>query len=252
MCTLTLIPEAQGYTLTMNRDEFKSRAEAGLRQHREGSVEASFPVDGVAGGTWVGVNDRGVSLALLNRYQAPSITDAKSRGNIIKNAIFKKSANDILAFLKALDVRSYNPFNLIMIDNHSVYQFHWDREEYRWDSRLLHQPMMFTSSSERFEQVSAYRQARFTKCLAERTASRNIEQFHLSQQPGRESDSVLMSREKVHTKSIVRIRVDSYSACLDYFDTESIFDNRVSLQSATHSNLLTLKAEAAVLADCAC
>lgn len=252
MCTLTLLPESQGYTLTMNRDELRSRAEAGLHQRREGAVAASFPVDAVAGGTWVGVNDQGVSLALLNGYQAPSIKDARSRGSIIASAIFKRSGNDILEFLKALDVHYSNPFSLIVVSGHQVSQFHWDRQSYRWSTQVLHQPMMLTSSSERFEQVLSYRQARFCSWLAERSGSNDVDRFHLSQQPGKASDSVRMSRERAHTKSTVQIRVGAETASLDYFDTQYLDENRTLSQPATQSKLFSLKSQTPVLVEDIC
>ena len=236
MCTLTLIPDEQGYTLTMNRDELRSRDEAGLHRARIGSVYASFPVDAVAGGTWVGLNSQGVSLALLNCYQAPSVNVSSSRGNIIAKAIFGGTATEIYLSLTRLDVERYNPFDLVLVDRGRVHQFRWDRVEYHWRSRTFSKPLMFTSSSERLVQVEAYRKAQFSTWLDSGNSSREITQFHLSQEASRASDAVLMDREQVHTKSLVQIRVDSRVATLSYFNTETLSANRKLPETATASS----------------
>lgn len=225
MCTLTLIPEEHGYTLTMNRDERRNRDEAGLYRASVGSIDASFPLDKVAGGTWIGLNNQGVSLALLNRYQAPSIETPYSRGLIIRQAIFKGTVNEICEYLKYLDVEPYNPFDLLLIDRNRIHQFCWDRTTYQFSSSEYTQPLIFTSSSERLAQVSGYRKAQFSKWVKRADSSKTISQFHLSQEQGRAADAVLMAREQVHSKSLVQIRVGLQAASLRYFDIRARADD---------------------------
>ncbi|MGH1372674.1 MAG: NRDE family protein [Cellvibrionaceae bacterium] len=225
----------------MNRDELKTREESGLQNKKRNSVFASFPLDAEAGGTWIGLNSHGVSLALLNRYQAPSIRDAYSRGNIISNAIFEGSSREIISYLKHLDTERYNPFNLLLVDGNKVTKFHWDREKYAWNSHVMTNSMMLTSSSERLEQVSDYRKTKFSQWLDEYSNENPIDQYHLSQAPRRASDSVMMHRTLVHTKSIVQIRVDLHSASLDYFDTRSLKANQRVLGTPSARSELRLE-----------
>ena len=72
MCTVTFMPRRTGYCLAMNRDEKRTRPE-GCLQPREilvaiGVIYPSEP----GGGTWIALNDSGVSLALINWYSVAS------------------------------------------------------------------------------------------------------------------------------------------------------------------------------------
>ena len=66
MCTVTLVAQRNGYVLGMNRDEKLSRVAAlPPKAFRLGHRTALFPSE-PSGGTWIGVNDAGVTLALIN------------------------------------------------------------------------------------------------------------------------------------------------------------------------------------------
>ena len=67
MCTVTWIYEPGGYHLLCNRDEKKDRAPAlAPRIHQRGWVRFIAPVDAQFGGSWIAVNEFGVSVCLLN------------------------------------------------------------------------------------------------------------------------------------------------------------------------------------------
>ena len=73
MCTLTYLLNERGYELFFNRDEQRSRllAEPPKLNKVNKSHGAIYPIDPQGGGTWIAVNEQGLSLALLNNYQAP-------------------------------------------------------------------------------------------------------------------------------------------------------------------------------------
>src|SRR3954471_23954622 len=67
MCTVSWIHDNGGYQLFCNRDEKLSRSPAlppKIRQ-REG-VRYVAPADGDFGGAWIGTNQFGISICLLN------------------------------------------------------------------------------------------------------------------------------------------------------------------------------------------
>jgi hypothetical protein len=228
MCTVTLLTNPDGYTLMMNRDELRSRVEGELYRGLRNDVEASFPIDAAAGGTWIGVNHHGVSLALLNRYQAPinSNNNSVTRGKIIASALFTGGMNDVFSYLKNLDVDCFNPFDLLLVDRQSTYQFSWDRKNYSWVSHVASQPLMLTSSSERLDYVREYRHAQFLHCLDQGEDVKSLERFHLRQEVNCAADAVFMSRAKVHTKSIVKIRVNTEVGSLSYYDETMLTANQ--------------------------
>ena len=83
----------------MNRDESRARHEAGIKAREASKVNLLFPVDGLAGGTWFGINDSGVVMALLNRYQAQHVRNPITRGKIIPNCLSRGSYNNIFEHL---------------------------------------------------------------------------------------------------------------------------------------------------------
>ena len=75
MCTLTIVPHEDGFQLGCNRDERLSRPAAlPPRVHVAGSLLALFPTDLPGGGTWIGVNERGLAVSL-----APDEASAPAR-----------------------------------------------------------------------------------------------------------------------------------------------------------------------------
>src|SRR5580765_6673610 len=90
MCTLSWIRGVDGYSVFMNRDEQPTRA-PGLPPGVQGAeVRWIAPLDGQSHGTWIGANDRGVTLAILNRYhESPMSADGAwiSRGLLVTSLL---------------------------------------------------------------------------------------------------------------------------------------------------------------------
>src|SRR6516165_11404356 len=94
MCTLSWIYQGAGYHLFCNRDEKHTRRPASKPQLlTRGGMRFLAPIDGDFGGTWIAVNESGLSLALLNR--GPASTAQLSRGLIVMNLIALPSLVDV-------------------------------------------------------------------------------------------------------------------------------------------------------------
>jgi len=124
MCTLIALHRCvPGAALVVagNRDEFFDRpAEPpALRRGLSGATVA--PRDLRAGGTWLGVNGRGVFAAVTNqRCDAPG-ADRRSRGLLVEDALAAASAQEAASRLAELPPGAYNPFNLLVADRtHAV------------------------------------------------------------------------------------------------------------------------------------
>src|SRR5687768_2764715 len=78
MCTLTWLEQDDGYFVAFSRDERRSRAPGiGPKVFERAGVKWIAPIDAEAGGTWLAVNELGLTLALLNGYR---FMDASSAG----------------------------------------------------------------------------------------------------------------------------------------------------------------------------
>lgn len=143
MCTATLIARRSGYVLGMNRDEKLTRVPALPPQRiRLGHCEALFPSE-PSGGTWIGVNDRGITLALLNWYSIRSRARGTivSRGDIVRRLLAEESFDAIAASLARQPLPSVNPFRLIgVFPDKRVVEWRWnlqhlDSFEHPWRTR---------------------------------------------------------------------------------------------------------------------
>jgi len=147
MCTLIVLHRCvpgRPLVVAANRDEFLDRPaeEPALRSSRTGRIVA--PLDLEAGGTWVGVSERGVFAGLTNlRPQAPAAVDAgsdletierasnernriatqalRSRGEVVMRALEAESAADAMRTLSKLETETYNPFQLLVADGNEAW-----------------------------------------------------------------------------------------------------------------------------------
>ena len=105
MCTLSWLPDraGQGYALWFNRDELHTRApELAPRELRTADGIAWLaPTDPDSGGTWLAVNQFGVTAALLNDYDTgwtpPSGRARESRGRLVPATMSATRAAEAIA-----------------------------------------------------------------------------------------------------------------------------------------------------------
>ena len=116
MCTVTLIARRNGYALGMNRDEKLTRVDsiAACATSPRRTRDALAPSE-PNGGTWIGVNDAGATLALINWYSVPARVAGQtvSRGEVVKLALPSDSSALVDAALAELPLARVNPFRLI-------------------------------------------------------------------------------------------------------------------------------------------
>ena len=145
MCTLSLVTGEAGYRLAMNRDEAISRG-PGLppANYRLNGVKAVYPTDGSAG-TWIGANEGGITLALLNWNdcpQPPASEKLRSRGLVIPNLLASRSLAEFQASLDVLDLQGMFPFRLVGVfpSERALWEWRWDSQRFssevhEWESR---------------------------------------------------------------------------------------------------------------------
>lgn len=218
MCTLTYLLHENGYELFFNRDEQHSRLLA-LPPKFNQINGAIYPIDPQGGGTWIAVNQQGLSLALLNYYQAPFNLNPNivSRGQLILSLL--QIQGDVIKQLQRMDLSIYQPFQLcifpekLSLESQKVYCFKWDGTALC--SAQTYLPI--TSSSIDFNNVSQKRQQRFIQLVdINAPQSDQLKAFHHSIDTiGKYS--VYMQREDAQTVSISHISVGN-EISFEYFD----------------------------------
>ncbi|MFT6985579.1 MAG: hypothetical protein ACJAT7_001389 [Psychromonas sp.] len=208
----------------MNRDESRSRHEAGLKEQQQDGIEQLYPIDGQAGGTWFGVNNLGVVLALLNRYQDPQSSTAPTRGNIIPQALAYGNVSLVKKHLSEQNYQYYNPFDLMLISSRECLHLCWNGRHLSINNAS--QPaMLFSSSALNTEAVLAKRQERFQQWLAqspELSATEVLHKIHLQHDLSSRGDSVLMDRSDAHSKSICQVLLDANCCEFNYYPEASL------------------------------
>lgn len=241
MCTLTLHRRAQKTIVTMNRDELRARPEGATRQATSPhGIEYLFPSDTVSGGTWLGINARGVGGCLLNRYGDTHLNDTSeivSRGTIIPGLLECRNLQEAYRLVDRLPLHRYRNFDLLLFDDSITLQCTHENGtgsvQRRTDDWL-----MLTSSSWNKTAVLEYRQRKFEEYVSSSVSCPDIAEsvlrdFHLADADDSRF-AVFMRRAESHTKSISQILLDSNSVSLRYLDEKTLltFDKGDHYESA--------------------
>ena len=116
-----------------NRDERLARAASPLRLW-PGAVPFLAPRDEVAGGTWLGLNVRGLFVALTNRAGVPEDKARPSRGRLVVEALQHQDARELQRWLHALLPHTYNAFHLLHSDGRQTFVTWSDGERVRQEA----------------------------------------------------------------------------------------------------------------------
>ncbi|WP_022940667.1 NRDE family protein [Psychromonas hadalis] len=224
MCTLTYRLTEIGYELFFNRDEQHSRSQAHAPK-MDKQLNALYPIDPLGKGTWIAVHQSGLSLALLNYYQAQKNRVSgkfKSRGEIILKLLEK--APNVITVLKTMPLHIYQPFQLCLfpsdltLSNQKPRYFQWDGIHLTESEKTL----PITSSGVDYPQVYQARKITFKQMVdANNPTSKQLLNYHQSQQQEGKL-SVKMSRSDAQTVSLSCICVSETVEFryIDYLDKQ--------------------------------
>ncbi|MEM9173594.1 MAG: NRDE family protein [Myxococcota bacterium] len=131
MCTLIVLHrciEGRPLVVAANRDEFLARPAEDFAIRASANGPILSPLDLEAGGTWVGLSQRGVFAGLTNlRPLAGSLVADKSadalssRGDVVMMALESESAAEAARKAESLEVAAYNPFQLMVADGRDAF-----------------------------------------------------------------------------------------------------------------------------------
>jgi hypothetical protein len=207
MCTVSWLPQPEGYTLCCNRDERLTRGPARPPAvHLADGVRFLAPLDGDHGGTWIAVNEFGLCLTLLNRYQGSTSPPdhPRSRGLVLLELAPAPTLAEAAARLTRSDLARVAGFTLVAVEPGRPAAIT------SWDGRRLttegHEPagLIATSSAVLPEQALSSRRELFS--LEPLTPERLVA-IHRSHEPERGPRSVCMHRDDAETRSFTRVTV---------------------------------------------
>ena len=209
MCTVSWLPGPDGYTLCFNRDERHTRLPATPPAARTADgVEYLAPLDGDSGGTWLAVNEFGLSLGLLNRYRVPGYVPPAapvSRGLLILELISSRTALWAMAVLEDRDLAQVQPFSLVALEpGQPARVAAWDGAAV---TALTHRApgLIISSSSVTEPEVALARRTAFASL--ERITPAGLAALHASHIPARGRCSICMHRDDAETQSFSTVTV---------------------------------------------
>ena len=225
MCTVTIIPMAKGgYRLARNRDEQRNRPVATRSQvHGHKGLQAIHPTDPDEG-TWIAVNEAGVSLTLMGAYPDEMTATKRSRRHfhdIIPKFIHHLAADEALSQVKKdLKFSQYAPFLLIGVDAGGVRSLVWDgvNNDMKITRHTISRCPLFTCSTLGDAAVKEARENLFGAMLRKSPNPQKQDAFHSHQWPSQPSISVCMERDDARTVSYGIISVLSDSISMLYHD----------------------------------
>jgi hypothetical protein len=216
MCTVSWLPQDDGYLLCFNRDERRTRS-PGLppAEDQSGSVRYLAPRDGDFGGTWLAVNEFGLTLCLLNLYRVPGYTPPPaphSRGLLVLELARSPTGYAAMSALGGRALDEVQPFSLVAIEpGGPALVAQWDGTTL---TGLTHDRpgLILTSSSVTEPEVGAARRALFAESGV--VTPDVLRALHRSHLPERGRRSVCMHREEAETQSFSEVTVDGDTASL--------------------------------------
>lgn len=208
MCTVSwrLLPD--GYDLYFSRDEQRTRPD-GLppRAMVVDGTRVLAPHDPLGGGTWILLNEYGLTACVLNGYRpevqaggVPVVTRGRVPLAFAREAHAQEAGP---ALTRLLESAKFLPFHLLLLDRHGrTAGWDWDgRDARRRDVPPLG---MMTTSSVDAARVAATREARFRRIV---DAQADLRHFHVDADEPASADSVRMSRADARTVSLTEVTV---------------------------------------------
>ncbi|MBM3766427.1 MAG: NRDE family protein [Acidobacteria bacterium] len=217
MCTISWLHQPDGYTLFCNRDEKKTRLPASPPVlNASDGTQYLAPVDGNHGGTWIAVNEFGLTLCLLNGKPRPA--GSRSRGLLLPEWIASSDAASVLGAFTRANLSVYSPFTAVVLEpGRPALVLRWDgAKRSSLDDGEACMPL--TSSSFDAAGAQVHRRMEFRRLLAQtgRLDNQLLRVFHSSHGSALGPLSACMHREDAETVSFTRVTVDAQAIRMDY------------------------------------
>lgn len=221
MCSVTWSLSDTGYQVFFNRDEQKSRALALPPKLIElQGTSVLMPIDPQGQGSWISINQQGLSLCLLNNYQGKvPAGHLISRGLLLKSLAGLTDVEQVTLAFEQLNLARFAPFTLLAFDPRLT-QHHGDVLAYAWDGETFNcaptSSPLFSSGIE-LAQVQRYRTEIYHQITADGVTPEKLLAFHCHQHPQWPHLSVAMQRDDAHTVSFTHIKVSDGQLGMSYF-----------------------------------
>lgn len=234
MCTVMFLPGAAKMTLVSCRDEDPGRTAASMpATFVENNMKLLYPKDGVAGGTWIGVNEYGHMIVLLNGAFENHVKETpyrKSRGLFVKEML---ATTQPVMFWQQLNLVGIEPFSLVVWENDTLNELVWDGHNKHHFTHDSSQPHLWSSATLYDEVAKDQRRKWFQEGISNQLLTDTV-QIHSFLQAHHDAEIgfVMNRHSKMATLSISIIEQEKERSIFNYLD---LADARSAVQSLSTS-----------------
>jgi len=238
VCTVSFIARRRGYLLAMNRDERLTRVPGLPPKFRQSKMKRIVCPSEPGGGTWIALNETGVTLALINWYSITARVGANaiSRGQVVVAAGHAGDPAEVEAALEKSPLARTNPFRLI-----GIFPSSGEIVEWRWNLRQLvrldHKWRTQQWISSGFDEPGAQRErsAAFRKAWRQKSAGGLawLRRLHRSHSPAKGPFSTCMHRADAATVGSTEVAVSTRLGTIRHHDGPPCRQGHCSIRRLT-------------------
>jgi hypothetical protein len=147
MCTLTFIPQKEGFLFTVNRDESPQRAAGEPIVKKFHSHNLWLAPEPISGSSNLVVNTESSRVVVLlngafthHNHQPPY---RKSRGVIVLESFDELT---LLSMFETYDFQGIEPFTLVMFDKNVLSELRWDGTKAHYAEKDIFVPQLWSSA----------------------------------------------------------------------------------------------------------
>jgi hypothetical protein len=222
MCTLTYIPKNDGFILTSNRDEAKSRKIATFPKHKiVGGEKVLFPQDGDAFGSWIATTQYRLVNLLNGAWQKYDHQPPykRSRGIVLLDSY---KYDDFKDFSAHYDFDNIAPFTIVCLDSKKeliMNVLRWDWKESSVETLNPQDSHIFSSAPLYPESIRNEREKLFAEFLQDNKHITASEMVNFHQFGGNENAPIKLDKNHfVHTISITSVEKKGHELSMKYHD----------------------------------
>lgn len=222
MCTVTYIPQNDGFILTSNRDEKTYRSTIPPKIYTEKATRLLYPKDKKAGGTWIVATENGTCIVLLNgafENHQKKQSYRKSRGAILLEVIEAENPIDYFNETNLLDIE---PFTLIIVQNNQLTEAKWDECNKHIIEHSTLETHIWSSATLYNQEQRSLRQLWFEEFIRKNNTlnEEKIHNFHAHTQPENNEFGLVINRDDMlKTVSISQLIFRNNKIKMTYIDT---------------------------------
>lgn len=223
MCTVAFIPQSDQHVFISLRDESPQRIKAiPPTVYTTGSFQTIFPLDQTGGGTWLGINNAGSLLILLNGAFEKHVRRsnyAKSRGMIVRELLATESP---VSAWQQMDLSDIEPHTLVVFQQQQLFHLVWDAHQSHVMQKDTSQPHVWSSATLYDQYASEKRNHDLLQRVKGMESNDREALLHFFQSVNDSNNGFMINREEqVKTLSMSYIQYGMDVARLHYHELDS-------------------------------